>query len=112
VSATTGPILALGAVTVINRSVFNGREMDWRIPIGTGLAMIGFSLAERVSPDGAEILAWTALLTTLLTRLDPHTPSPVESALSWWTQGKSGPPADRGGVAGGGGGGSERSKEV
>lgn len=108
-SRTTGPILALGAITVINRSVFNDEPMDWRIPIGTGLAMIGFSLAERAAPDGAEVLAWTALLTTLLTRLDPHTPSPVESALSWWNA--SGKSADRGGVAGGGGGG-ETSREV
>jgi len=102
VSATTGPILALGAITIVNRTVFNDRPMDWRIPIGTGLAMIGFSLAERVSSDGAQVLAWTALMTTLITRLDPHTPSPVESALSWWTRSKDGGsgPAE-GGIVGG-----------
>lgn len=98
-SKTTGPILALGAVTIANKTVFNDEPMDWRIPIATGLLAVGASLGERAFPDGAQILAWTALLATLVTRLDPKTPSPVESALSWWRQ--SGKPA--GGKGGSGG---------
>lgn len=90
-SKTTGVVLAIGGVTVVNETVFHGQPMDWRVPIATGLAAVGFSLAERVWPQGAEILAWTALLTVLLTRTDPKVPSPTESALSWWdsTGGKS-----------------------
>lgn len=87
-SRTTGPILALGTVTVVNQTVFNDRPMDWRIPIATGLAMAGFSFAERAFPDGAQVLAWTALLTTLVTRIEPGTPSPVESAAAWWKSSK------------------------
>lgn len=83
-SKTTGPVLALGAVTIVNRSIFHGQPMDWRVPVATGLAAIGFSLGERVWPVGAEILAWTALLTVLLTRTDPKVPSPTESALTWF----------------------------
>jgi hypothetical protein len=60
--------------------------MDWRVPIATGLSAIGFSLAERVWPQGAEILAWTALVTLLLTRLNPKVPSPAESAVQWFNQ--------------------------
>ena len=85
-SATTGPVLATGAITVINRTIFHDDPMDWRIPIATGLAAVGFSLGERAWPQGAKILAWTALLTVLLARTDPKTPSPVESALSWWRE--------------------------
>lgn len=81
---TTGPILALGAITVVNASVFHNKPMDWRVPIATGLAAVGFGLAERAWPQGAEILAWTALLTVLFTRTDPKIPSPTESALAWW----------------------------
>lgn len=88
VSKTTGVILALGATTMINRSVFNGKPVDWQVPIATGLAAIGFSLAERAFPVGAEVLAWTAFLAVLVTRLDPSTPSPVESALAWWKTGR------------------------
>jgi len=85
-SQTTGVILAMGATTVVNRTVFQGEPMDWRIPIATGLLAVGFSLAERAYPQGAEILAWTTFLTTLITRVDPKVPSPAESALAWWKQ--------------------------
>lgn len=100
-SRTTGPILALGAVTVVNSTVFNGRPMDWRVPVATGLAAVGASLLERAFPDGAQVLAWTALLSALVTRLEPGTPAPVESAVAWWQQG-SAPP----------GGGADRTREV
>lgn len=86
-SKTTGPVLAIGAITIVNETVFHGKPMDWRVPIATGLAAVGFSFAERAWPVGAEILAWTALLTVLLTRTDPKVPSPTESALTWWNQG-------------------------
>jgi len=60
--------------------------MDWRVPVATGLAAMGFGLAERVWPKGAAILAWTVFGTVLLTRTQPNVPSPVESALSWWNK--------------------------
>lgn len=85
-SKTTGPILAVGAITVINRTVFHNQPMDWRVPVATGLAALGFGLAERAWPAGTELLAWTALLTVLLTRTDPKVPSPTESALTWWNK--------------------------
>jgi hypothetical protein len=88
-SQTTGVILATGAVTVANQTVFHDQEMDWRVPVATGLAAVGFSLAERVWPKGAQILAWTVLGTVLLTRTQANVPSPVESALSWWQKGGS-----------------------
>lgn len=87
-SRTTGIILATGAVTVTNQTVFHGEKMDWRVPIATGLAAIGFSLVERPAPELAVILAWTTFLTVMLTRTNPNVPSPVESALDWWKKGK------------------------
>jgi hypothetical protein len=89
-SATTGPILATGALTIANQTVFNDKPMDWRVPVATGLAALGFSLAERVWPKGAVVLAWTTFGTVLLTRIQPGVPSPVESALSWWNKGGKG----------------------
>lgn len=89
-SLTTGPVLAMGAVTVVNQTVFNDEPMDWRVPVATGLAAIGFSIAERAWPQGSKMLAWTALGTVLLTRTQPNVPSPVESALSWWNRSGSG----------------------
>lgn len=88
-STTTGPVLALGAITVVNKTVFNSEPMDWRVVVATGLLAVGFNLVERAAPDAAQVLAWTALLASLVTRLDPSVPSPVESALRWWDEGKS-----------------------
>lgn len=79
-SKTTGVVLATGGLTLVNQSVFNGEPLDWRVPIATGVAAIGFSLAERAWEEGAVILAWTAFLSVLLTRVNPKVPSPVETA--------------------------------
>lgn len=86
-SRTIGPILATGGITIANQTVFHGKPMDWRVPIATGLAAIGFSLIERPAPELAVILAWTTFLTVLLSRTDPKIPSPVESAVEWWKKG-------------------------
>lgn len=83
-SQTTGPVLAIGAMTVVNQTIFHDEPMDWRVPVATGLAAIGFNFAERAWPQGAKILVWTALLTVLITRTKASVPSPVESAISWW----------------------------
>lgn len=83
-SQTTGPVLAIGAVTIANQTIFHDQPMDWRVPVATGLATIGFNFAERAWPKGAVILAWTALITVLVTRTQPSVPSPVESAADWW----------------------------
>ena len=98
-SRTTGPILATGALTVANSTVFHDEPMDWRVPVATGLAAIGFSLAEKVWPQGAVVLAWTVLGTVLLTRTQSNVPSPVESAVSWWNKGGGG--SSSGGNSGG-----------
>lgn len=87
-SATLGPILATGALTITNQTFFNNQPMDWKVPIATGLAAIGFSLAERAWPVGAELLAWTVFVSALFTRVTPGQPAPAENALRWWNGGK------------------------
>lgn len=80
-SRTTGPILAVGAITMANQSIFHDKEVDWRVPIATGVAALGFSAFERVMPDIARVLAWGSVIAVLLTRMDPKVPSPTESFL-------------------------------
>jgi hypothetical protein len=82
-SQTIGPILATGALTMANQSIFHDQPVNWRIPVATGLAAVGFSFAEKAWPQGARMLAWTVLITVLITRTST-VPSPVESAVSWW----------------------------
>lgn len=83
-SQTAGPIIAVGAITVVNRTVFNGKDMDWRPVVATGLAALAFAGAEQLWAAGARMLAYTALVAVCLTRIEPDVPSPVESALLWW----------------------------
>lgn len=85
-AASTGPILAVGALTVANRTVFNGQPMDWRVPIGTAIAAVLFAGAERAVGQTAVRLAYLALITTVFVRVDPAVPAPAESALRWFNE--------------------------
>lgn len=80
---STGPILAAGTVTVTNRVVFNTQPIDWRVPIGVGIAAVSLALIERVSEPLAVGVAWIALVTALIAPVGARK-SPVESALDWW----------------------------
>ncbi len=81
---TTGPVLAMGGITLANSVLFNGKEFDWKIPIATGIAAGALALVEKAWEQGAVALAWMALVTILITRTDPRVPSPVETLNNWW----------------------------
>lgn len=80
---TTGPILAVGAITLANRVVLNDKPFDWRIPVATGIAAGVFALAEKVNADIATGLAYLALVAVLFVRLDKDVPAPAESLAEW-----------------------------
>ncbi len=86
-SRSTGPILAIGVITVANAVVLNNQPWDWRVPIATGLAAGLFVLGEKVWEPGAVGVAWLALVTTLFVPLDSRAPAPVVSAERWWNAG-------------------------
>lgn len=81
---STGIILAIGGITLANEVIFNDREMDWRIPIATGIAALTFTGIEKANAQAAVGLAYVALVAVLFTRVNPKVPSPTESALNWW----------------------------
>lgn len=83
-AASTGPVLAIGALTLANRVVFNDEPMDWKVPIGTAIAAVLFAGAERAVGQTAVHLAYLALVTVVFVRVDPAVPSPAESALKWF----------------------------
>lgn len=85
-AASTGPILAVGGLTLANRVVFNNQDMDWKIPIATAMAAVLFAGAERAVGQTAVRLAYLALITTVFVRVDPNVPSPAESALTWFNE--------------------------
>jgi hypothetical protein len=80
---STGPILAIGAITVGNQVLLNGKSLNWKIPVATGIAAGMFALAEKGWEDGAVALAWLALVTVIFARVDPNVPAPAESLQKW-----------------------------
>jgi hypothetical protein len=68
--------------------LFHGEPMDWRIPIATGITAMAFGLAEKAWEKGAVAMAYLALVTVLLTRLDPAVPAPVETINQWFNSKK------------------------
>jgi len=84
---TTGPVLAIGGITLFNQTVLNNKPIDWRVPIATGFLAGAFALFEKGNAGLAKGVAWVALLTVLLARVDPKVPSPVESMLKYWNAG-------------------------
>lgn len=88
-SQSTGPILAVGAITLFNDIVVHQKSLaqDARVVVGTGIAALGLAYLERISQELAVGLAWLSLTAVLFVRLDPKTPSPVESFMTWY-QGK------------------------
>lgn len=83
---STGPILAIGALTVANRTVFNDQPMDWKVPVGTCIAAVLFAGAERAVGRSAVYMAYLALVTVVFARVDPKVPAPAESALKWFNE--------------------------
>lgn len=84
---STGIILAVGGVTMLNQVVLNKKDIDWRVPVATGFAAGAFAIMERANEKLTVGVAWVALLTVLLVRID-NQPAPVESLLRVWNEGR------------------------
>lgn len=84
---STGPILAVGAITIFNNTILNKEPIDWRVPIATGFAVGVFALIEKANEGLAVGVAWVALLTVLLARVNPDKKAPVETLLEVWNRG-------------------------
>ena len=81
-----GPILAAGSITLFNDVIVHNKSVgeDTRVIVGTLIAAGGLALLENVSEPLATGLAWLTLVTVLLVRVNPNTPSPLESFTTWY----------------------------
>jgi hypothetical protein len=84
---STGPILAMGGITLANASIVHGKPVDWRIPIATGILVGVAALAEKGAPDLVAGVAWLALLSSFLVPILPGVPTPAESLIAYWQAG-------------------------
>lgn len=80
---STGPILAMGAITIGNSVIIHEKPFDWWQPLAIGITAIVFQAAEKIAPEWTVGLAWLALATVVLVRVDPRVPSPAESFTEW-----------------------------
>ena len=87
-AASTGPVLAIGVITMGRDVLLDRSEVDWRVPLATGIAAVMFAGAEQVAPRVAPALAYLALITVVFARTDPKKPSPAEALLSAWNRGR------------------------
>jgi hypothetical protein len=84
---STGVIIAVGGVTMFNQVILHNQDIDWRVPVGTAFAAVTFSFLEKVNQPLTVGVAWVALLTVLLVRIDPKKEAPVETLLKFWNKG-------------------------
>lgn len=63
---STGPILAVGGITLFNKWIGNDEGFDIRIVVGTGIAAGMLALFEHANSELAVGIAWIALVTSLL----------------------------------------------
>lgn len=85
-SASTGPILAAGGITLFNAVIINNQSVQTqaKVIVGTGIAAMGLALIEHASYGLAVGLAWLTLITTLFVRVTPNVPAPLESFTKWY----------------------------
>lgn len=67
-AASTGPIVAVGAITAANGVLFNHQSPAFGIKVGVATAIAAgiLALGEHVSQPLAVGVAWIALITSLL----------------------------------------------
>lgn len=90
-SRSTGPVLAMGAISWANVVIFSRDDerppdllaFSATVGVATGITAAMLYGAEKVSEPLAVGVAWLALLTSLLVRIRPNTPTPVERVLTW-----------------------------
>lgn len=93
-SASTGPLLAAGAIVMFTETVIDGQGIDWKVPVATGFAIGAFALVEPAAPDAVRLLAYLVLVSALI--VGPKDAkgtnvSPITKFQTWFTPAKKGP---------------------
>ena len=76
---STGIVLAVGGITMLNEVILHDQPFNWKVPIATGIAAVMLAGLENLSPELAVGIAWVALVAVSLTRINPNVPAPAES---------------------------------
>lgn len=84
--ASTGPVLAAGAITAANELVFaplEGRKaaFNWRVIPATGGLALALGALDKIAPGWGEGLAWLCVATVLIVPFG-NAPTPLQSATA------------------------------
>lgn len=88
-AASTGPIVAVGAIAWANQVIIAPRKPDdvlaasTRIAVGTGVAAASLALVERANEKLAVGIAWLAMVAVVFTRIGGQR-APAENLLGWF----------------------------
>jgi hypothetical protein len=83
---STGIILAVGSISFGNQ-LFINHDLDFKIPVATAVAAVILAGVEHVSAPLATGIAWIALITISLTRVNGKA-SPAENLINFTGIGK------------------------
>ncbi len=89
-SASTGPVIAAGLITIGNRVVIQGHPTDNHViqtAVGTAIVAGTLALVENILPGTATAAAWLILFAVILVRVDPTVPAPAEALATWYQAG-------------------------
>lgn len=82
-----GVILVVGGITIANDVLFNAGTFNWKIPIATLIGALVFHGAQSAIGEPALMLAYVALVGSLVVPTTKGQKSFAEN-LAAWTQGK------------------------
>ncbi len=82
-SESTTPIVLAGGLTMLSRYM-QGKGVQYRVALGTGIAAGIFALAEPADPKLIVGVAWIALAASLVMTRPKGEPSPIEVFLKEW----------------------------
>jgi hypothetical protein len=81
---SSGPMLTVGGLTLINEVLINKKDFELRIPIATGVAVGFLALIEKGSESLAVGMAYLALIASIFVQTRPDV-EPIGSAFAnWW----------------------------
>lgn len=85
-SASTGPIVAAGAISLFTDVIVLGKPFtgETKVIVGVGIAAIGLFGLEQIAPTTAVALSWLVLVSVLFIRQNENTPSPAEAFVTWY----------------------------
>lgn len=82
---STTPILLTGGTTMLSDYI-NGKGVDYRVAMATGIAALLFAGAEKADRQAVVGVAWIALVASLIIPHANGTPGPAQTFLAAWTK--------------------------